>query len=208
MILERLKKAVVFTAFFLFGCSSDQARINKAFDLAQQNNYMPEIISSSQFPIQIFYQAHNSNHAVIYLEGDGLVINSHGGVALNPTPTDPMALRLASVDKRRVTKIVINRPFHYITSDHSDSDSDSDSDSRYWTTSRYAHEVIQSILEVIQNCQKQFHFKTIEIIAYSGGASVALLLGPHLENIERITSFAGNGQDIMLQDLFLSPLIH
>ena len=184
MILERLKKAVVFTAFFLFGCSSDQARINKAFYLAQQNNYKHKIIKSSLFPIQIFYQENNSNHAVIYLEGDGLVINKYGEVALDPTPTDPMALRLASIDKRHVTKIVINRPFHYIKSKHSDS--------RYWTTARYAPEVIQSILEVLRNCQKQFHFKTIEIVAYSGGASVALLLAPHLENIEQITSFAGN----------------
>ena len=184
MILERLKKAVVFTAFFLFSCNSDQMRINKAFDLAVQNNYKPKIINSSLFPIQIFYQENNSNHAVIYLEGDGLVINKYGEVALDSTPTDPMALRLASVDKRHVTKIVINRPFHYIKSKHSDS--------RYWTTARYAPEVIQSILEVIKNCRKEFHFKTIEIVAYSGGASVALLLAPHLENIEKITSFAGN----------------
>lgn len=175
---------MIFTAFFLFGCSSDQLRINKAFDLAAQNNYQPAIISSSQFPIQIFYQEHNSKHAVIYLEGDGLVINKYGNVALNSTPTDPMALRLASADKRPLTKIVINRPYQYVKT--------ANPNSKYWTTARYAPEIIQSILEVIKICQQQFHFETIELIAYSGGATVALLLAPHLKNLEGIVSFAGN----------------
>ena len=175
---------MVFTALFLIGCSSDQVRINKAFDLAQQSNYTPSIINSSQFPIQIFTQNHNSSHAVIYLEGDGLVLNRYGDVAWNSTPTDPMALRLASVDTRPLTKIVINRPFHYVESINPDS--------RYWTTARYAPKVLQSIVDVIKNCQQQFHFETIEFVAYSGGASVALLLTKHFKNITRIVSFAGN----------------
>lgn len=209
-----LKRAVVFTALFLFGCSSDQLRINKAFDLAQHANLTPSVINTSHFPIQIFTQNQNTKHAIIYLEGDGLVINKYGDVAMNPTPTDPMALRLASVDTRPLTKIVVNRPFHYVISCHTEcsrikcpglkvSASRSRNKagmtlfrngnaSKYWTTARYAPEVIQSIDETIKQCQQQFHFETIEFVAYSGGASVALLLTPYFENITRIISFAGN----------------
>ncbi len=175
---------MLFTAFFLIGCSSDQVRINKAFDLAKQANYTPSVINSSQFPIQVFTQNYNSKHAVIYLEGDGLVLNRYGEVALNSTPTDPMAVRLASVDTRPFTKIVINRPFHYVES--------TNPDSKYWTTARFAPEVIQSILEALKTLQQQFHFESVELVAYSGGASVALLLAPYLKNIKRIVSFAGN----------------
>ncbi len=184
MFFAKTTKAVVFTALFLIGCSSDQLRINKAFDLARQTNFTPSVINTSNFPIQIFTQNHNSKHAIIYLEGDGLVINKYGDVALNSTPTDPMALRLASVDPRPLTKIVINRPFHYVKS--------VDPNSKYWTTARYAPEVIQSIYEAIKQCQQQFHFETVELVAYSGGASVALLLTLHVKNITRIVSFAGN----------------
>lgn len=175
---------VVFTALFLFGCSSDQQRINKAFDLAQRANFTPSVIETSQFPIQIFTQNHNSKHAIIYVEGDGLVLNRYGEIALNSTPTDPMALRLASVDMRPLTKIVVNRPFHYVYS--------LNPDPKYWTTARYAPEVIQSIYETIKHCQQQFHFETIEFVAYSGGATIALLLTPQFKNITRIVSFAGN----------------
>ncbi len=159
-------------------------RINKTFDLAAQNHYQASIIQTSIFPIQIFYQAHNSKHAIIYLEGDGLVLNKYGEIALNSTPTDPMALRLACVDNRNLTKIVVNRPYHYIKSENPNS--------KYWTTARYSPEVIGSILETIKSCQQQFHFETIELVAYSGGASVALLLAPHLKNLQLIISFAGN----------------
>ena len=183
MNVINLKKAVLFTAFFLIGCSSDQARLNYALDTAKKYGFTAEVIYS-KFPIQIFYKNYKSKHAVIYLEGDGLVINIRGEVAQNPTPTDPMALKLASVDNCEISKIVINRPFQYTDRKNANS--------KYWTTARYCHDVIQSIYDVIKICQTRFNFETIEIVAYSGGASVALLLSPKFDNLTKITSFAGN----------------
>jgi hypothetical protein len=181
--LLKLKRAVIFTAFFLIGCASEQTRLNRALDIAAQHDYITEIISTN-FPIKIFHQNHNSKLAAIYLEGDGLVINKHGEVAFNPSPTDPMALRLAVVDNRQISKIVINRPYHYF--------SNTNANSKYWTTARYSPEIIRAILETIKTYQQKFKFETIEIVAYSGGAAVALLLASHLNNITRIVSFAGN----------------
>lgn len=183
MNILNLKRALVFTAFFLIGCSSDQSRLNYALDTANQYEFTSEVIPA-KFPIQIFYKNYKSKHAVIYLEGDGLVINIRGEVAQNPTPTDPMALKLASVDNREISKIVINRPFHFTNRINADS--------RYWTTARYSPEVIQAIHDVIKTCQARFNFETIEIVAYSGGAAVALLLVPKFDNLTKITSFAGN----------------
>ncbi len=180
----KLKWAVIFTAFFLIGCTSDQARRSRAFDIAAEHGFTAEIVDG-YFPIQIFQKNLNSKHAVIYLEGDGLVINAHGKIAQSPTPTDPMALRLAAVDNRKFSKIVINRPFHYTKNA-------TGANSKYWTTARYSPEVIQAIINVIKTCQERFHFKTIEIVGYSGGATVALLLAPKLNNITQIISFAGN----------------
>lgn len=152
--------------------------------MASENHFTASIIKTSTFSIQTFLADLHTNHAVIYIEGDGLVINRFGNIAINPTPTDPMALRLACVDPRPLTKIVINRPYHFLKIDLPNS--------KYWTTGRYAPEVIQSIIETIKIFQKQFDFKTFEIVAYSGGASVALCLVPHFKNITEITTFAGN----------------
>lgn len=184
MYVLKLKRAVFFTALFLCGCSGDSIRINKAFDLAENNHYIPLIIKTSTFPIQIFYKNKNSGHAIVYFEGDGLVINKYGEVARNPTPTDPMALKLACVDARPFTKIVINRPYHYVKNENAAP--------KYWTIDRYSPEVIQAILETIDICQKKFYFETVEFVAYSGGACVALLLSSKIKNLKRIISFAGN----------------
>lgn len=175
---------MVFTAFFLFGCSSFEYRKAKAFDLAKDNHYELSVFQAKNFPIQLFIKSHASKHAVIYLEGDGLVLNAFGELAQNPTPTDPVALKLAIVDDRSYTKIIINRPFQYTAS--------SRRDSKYWTTARYSAEVIQSVVESINAAQQKFAFDTFELVAYSGGAAVALLLVPHFQNITHITSFAGN----------------
>ncbi len=193
MTLRKLKRAVIFTAFFLISCASEQTRLNRALDIATEHDFAAEIIAGN-FPMQIFYRNQFSSHAVIYLEGDGLVINKYGEVALNPTPTDPVALKLASVDHRPWSKIVINRPFHYLKMDPSlrRDGFPLKWESKYWTMARYAPEIIQAIFEVIKTCQLRFKFKTLEIVAYSGGAAVALLLAPHLDNLTRMVSFAGN----------------
>lgn len=206
MILLKLKKAVGFTAFFLIGCVSEQTRLDLALNIAAKHEFSTQTISG-ELPIQIFYKNYFSKHAVIYLEGDGLVINKYGEVALNPTPTDPMALRLASIDERPISKIVVNRPFQYIAVNKNRSPENLTS--KYWTTARYSNEVIQAILVIIKTYQQLFRFDTIEIVAYSGGAAVALLLAPELNHLTRIVSFAGNLDHVSWTRYHdTQPLIH
>lgn len=186
MFSKTKKKAAIFVAFFitLISCNSVDIRTNKANAIAKKNEYQPAIEPTKKFPIQTFVKNHNSTHAVIYLEGDGLVLTS-SGVAFNPTPTDPMALRLASVDSRSYTKIVINRPCQYITCKACDN--------KYWTQARYSTDVIASIIETIHKLQAKYNFKTFDIIAYSGGAAIAFLIAHDFKDqIKSITTFAGN----------------
>lgn len=186
MFRKTKKKAAIFVAFFiiLISCSSVDIRTNKAHAIAKTNGYQPAVEPTKKFPIQTFVKNHNSTHAVIYLEGDGLVLTS-SGIAFNPTPTDPMALRLASVDSRSYTKIVINRPCQYITCENCDN--------KYWTQARYSTEVINSIIDTIHKLQAKYDFKTFDIVAYSGGAAIAFLITPHFKDqIKSITTFAGN----------------
>ncbi len=186
MFEQTKKKAASYVAFFiiLISCSSFEIRTNKAFNLAKEHNYNSTTEYTSEFPIQVFAQNHQTTHAIIYFEGDGLVLTS-SGIAFNPTPTDPMALRLAIADQRSLTKIVINRPFHYFDC--------TNCDNKYWTQARYSQEIITSIAEVIKKLQTKYEFKTFDIVAYSGGAAVAFLIATHFrENIKSIITFAGN----------------
>jgi len=50
---------VIFTAFFLISCASDQARRSRAFDIAAEHGFTAEIVSGN-FPIQIFQKNLNS----------------------------------------------------------------------------------------------------------------------------------------------------
>lgn len=186
MFSKTKEKAAIFVAFFIIltSCSSVDIRINKAYELAKKNDYQAITEQTKKFPIQTFVKNHHTHHAIIYFEGDGLVLTSNG-IAFNPTPTDPMALRLASVDHRPYTKIVINRPCQYVSCETCDN--------KYWTQARYSPEVIDSIIEIIGKMQKKYQFKTFDIFAYSGGAAIAFLIAPHFKQfIKSITTFAGN----------------
>jgi hypothetical protein len=180
-----VKKAAIFVAFFILnGCNSFETRTNKALDLAKTNNFKSETIKTTTFPIQVFIKNQNTSHAILYLEGDGLVLTS-SGIAFNPTPTDPMALRLAIADQRFAKKIVINRPFQYADC--------TNCDNKYWTQARYSPEIISSIVEVIKKLKTEYNFESFDIVAYSGGAAVAFLIAPYFKkSIKSIITFAAN----------------
>lgn len=159
-------------------------RTNKAIDLAKANYFKAEIIKTATFPIQVFTKNQPTNHAILYFEGDGLVLTS-SGIAFNPTPTDPMALRLAIADQRFAKKFIINRPFQYADC--------TNCDNKYWTQARYSPEIISSIVETIVKLKTAYNFETFDIVAYSGGAAVTFLIAPYFkESIKSIITFAGN----------------
>lgn len=185
LVLKSNKRAAFFALpFLLFACNSIEKRINNAFDIALKNNFSCVVEQSQIFPIQTFVKNHHSSHALIYLEGDGLVLVG-GNIAINPTPTEPMALMLASVDDRSFTKIVINRPCQYVSCEMCSN--------KYWTKARYSEEIVISITKIIELTMQKYNFKTFDLVAYSGGAAIALLLVPYFsDKIKSIITFAGN----------------
>jgi hypothetical protein len=76
----------------------------------------------------------------VYLEGDGLAYVWRGQPALDPTPTDPVALRLALADPGKTPVAWIGRPCQYTLPDHG-----RHCQSAEWTGRRYAPEILDSI---------------------------------------------------------------
>lgn len=163
-------------------------RKSNMFSLIEnKNNIFEKDIKTSTFnlfSLQKTPKSCKNNIINIYIEGDGLSWISRNQISLNPTPINPIALKLMLSDTKSNCTIYIARPCQYLNSNICEE--------KYWTSHRFNTKVIESYneaLDIIKNDNKNSNFN---LIGYSGGATVALLIASNRDDINSITTVAGN----------------
>jgi hypothetical protein len=169
----RKKNYVISLLIFLLGCSS----------MIIPPNYIYQEMKTSSFTL-VSWQKKSLPTAVykIYIEGDGHAFNTYGIPTDDPTPKGTFVRNLAFNDPSP-NVIYLARPCQYITS--------SICSKRYWTSARFAPEVIKAEFEAIKQIAGN---NPVILIGYSGGAQIAGLIAttkPSL-NIKKIITIAGN----------------
>lgn len=119
----------------------------------------------------------------VYIEGDGLSWISRNQISLNPTPINPISLKLMLNDPSNC-KVYIARPCQYLNSNLCEE--------KYWTSHRFNSDVIQSYNEALNVIKKEYKNNNFLLVGYSGGAAVALLTAANRDDISSITTIAGN----------------
>jgi hypothetical protein len=122
----------------------------------------------------------------VYLEGDGLAWVSRTEPSRDPTPDNPIALRLAAIDSAP-NVIWIARPCQYTKAVENPS-----CKQFYWTNGRFAPEIVSTINQVITEAKKTASAKKINLNGYSGGGGLALLIAARRDDIVSIRTVAGN----------------
>lgn len=163
-------------------------RKSNAFSLIEnKNNISEKDIKTSNFNLFSFHKIINNceNHTInIYIEGDGLSWISRNQISSNPTPINPISLKLMLNDTKSNCNIYIARPCQYINSNICEE--------KYWTSHRFNDKVIQSYNEALDIIKKEYKNSNFNLIGYSGGAAVALLTASKRDDINSITTIAGN----------------
>lgn len=152
--------------------------------LLNQSDLHQSIIKTQNFNLLSFIDNHYSKHAIIYIEGDGVSWTNRTQISLDPTPHDPVALRLLLADQRKITKIYIARPCQYVKSPICNP--------YFWTNGRYDQKVIDSYHEALDKIKHTHYIQSFELISYSGGAAITALLAINRQDIIMLRCFAGN----------------
>ncbi len=177
------------TALSLSACSTAtlSGRQDLAQDIASSAGLHKQTIAASPFMLAAFIKTGQINApAHIYIEGDGLAWLSRTQPSLNPTPTDPVALRLAARDKAP-NVIYLARPCQY-----SGTTTGGACQMKYWTGSRYAPEVIAAYNTALNQIKSRYQINDIHLIGFSGGATLAALLAGSRDDVTSLRSVAGN----------------
>lgn len=122
----------------------------------------------------------------VYIEGDGNSWKTRYKLSDNPTPRQPLALELAIKDPHSHV-IYLGRPCQY-TPHHIDTACAP----KYWSSHRYAPEVIASMDEVLTALKEKMPTTDFILIGFSGGASISALLASQRQDIAGLITVAGD----------------
>lgn len=162
------------------GCSM------KPIDLAAQSrgsSLRPVAVKTSQFTIQTLQpQSVRSKVLRVYIEGDGRAWITSRTVSDDPTPHKSMAPGFAIDDP--APAVYMARPCQYILG--------AACDQGLWTTKRFGPEVVRAESEVLDILKSQYGLQGFELVGYSGGGAVALLLAAQRDDVVQVQTIAGN----------------
>jgi len=155
--------------------------------LAIEHGFQKSIIKTKDFLLMTYTRFQKEGFPVsVYIEGDGYAYAGRHRVSPNPTPKNPMGLKLALVDTFQ-NVIYIARPCQYVPIKD-----DPNCHQDYWTAKRYASEVMDATNEAINILKHKLGFKQIRLIGYSGGGTVAAILAATRNDVVDLRTVAGN----------------
>jgi pimeloyl-ACP methyl ester carboxylesterase len=117
----------------------------------------------------------------VYIEGDGLPRNAVRFAPPDPTPSDPLMLRLMALDETRA--ILLGRPCHHGALA---------CDPQSWQGARYGDAVIEGMAEALGAWRKRNPADEIVLIGHSGGGAIAMLLAERAPDTVAVVTLAGN----------------
>jgi hypothetical protein len=181
--LERLLLfAVVLLCFS--GCQISQYRHKLASQISQER-FEPVVYHTQPFDILAWEQPnlHPITKLRIYIEGDGLAWVNRYQPSSNPTPTDPIALRLAVADS--TSKVLyLARPCQYVPL------TDPPCNTLIWTEHRFHPDVLNSYQQVLDQMKQKWQIRSFELVGFSGGGVIAALLAAHRSDVDLLITVA------------------
>ena len=173
-------------SILLSGCSNTYdvaSRVKNLEDIANQNNFQLQLVKGGDFILTTYQRITDRNLPfVFYIEGDGH-LSERNTNSDNPTPVNPMLLKLAAIDKR-ANIVYIARPCQYTPLEMNQKCT-----SDYWLDKRMGKEVVNSINAVINNINNGQKFS---LIGFSGGGGLTILIANQNSNVKDIITIAGN----------------
>lgn len=101
----------------------------------------------------------------------------------DPTPTDPLALKLALAQPDGQA-VYLARPCQFTGAETCPQ--------KYWTEARFASEVVSAMNLALDQLKTRFSAKEIQLVGYSGGGGIAALLAARRNDVSRLITVAGN----------------
>lgn len=199
-----LRGSVALAALALAGCAAlmtpQQATV-QAERMAAEAGLMPLSLPAAPFRLRGFGRGIDGEAAVVhvYIEGDGRAWRGRRRPPRDPTPVDPVALRLAARDP--VANLAyLARPCQFVTVAPP-------CRTAHWTAARYSEDAVAALDAALDRLQSGARQRRLLLIGHSGGGVMATLLAARRDDVAGVVTLASPlSVATWTQALSLSPL--
>ena len=201
-----MKYLLYISILCLLGCTAApktyHAKTQTVISKAQNEGFILKRYSTNTFLLSAFEKTPNKVNTIhLYIEGDGNSWKTRYKISDNPTPLQPLAFKLAMQD-RHDGVVYLARPCQYTPLAL-----DKNCNNKYWTSHRYAPEVVASISETMDHIKNTKKNTNYVLIGFSGGASVAALVAAQRNDVIGLITVAGDlNHELLNQHHKTSPL--
>lgn len=179
---------MVILLFMLAACTTFADRNRTKDDLIDKDGWYSAIFPAGDFDVLAAWSPHRTGRILtVYLAGDGRAYVTPTRVSPDPTPTDPVALRLALADPATGPVAYLARPCQYVMPDHGRNCS-----RPYWTQKRYAPEIVSSLNTAIDILKQKTGTTELIFAGYSGGGALAVLVAARRSDVVGIVTIVSN----------------
>ena len=155
-------------------------------DLTEGAGWRRDIVPAGQFDLAAAFSPIPAGEVLtVYLEGDGLAYLRPRQPALDPTPDDPIALRLALADPK--SSAWLGRPCQYTLPDHGRG-----CDKSYWTDARYGPAVVEGMNAALDAVKVRTGARRLILAGYSGGGALAVLLAARRSDVAAVVTIVAD----------------
>ncbi|MEC7029779.1 MAG: hypothetical protein VXW91_08870 [Pseudomonadota bacterium] len=154
--------------------------------LAMPSFMLERHIEAEPFMLTAWERIHNrGGAATVYVDGDGLTWSGTETDSHDPTPTNPVALHLATRDLSK-NVIMLARPCHYTgLADGTMCSVEG------WTQSRFSPETVGAMNSALDNIKRRYNISEFNFVGYDGGATMVSLLAAERDDVKTIRTVAG-----------------
>ena len=155
--------------------------------IAENANFGKAYLETKNFTLTAYYHFTKPGEPFnIYIEGDGNAWSNRTHLSEDPTPRNSLVLKLAIIDPSP-NVAYLARPGQYPVPC-----STLIPDPCYWSDKRFSQEVVTSVNEAINQLAYLANSAKINLIGYSGGGAIAVLVAAHRKDVLSLRTIAGN----------------
>jgi hypothetical protein len=169
----------------LTGCVGSRADLlREAEKIAQASGLSALVLRSGDFWVLGFERPGESRGLlVVYIEGDGRAWTTPWQPSSDPTPTDPIGLRMAAADPFRPL-LYLARPCQFVVA--------KSCRTALWTSDRLSPAVVAAYHRLIDDAQTRTHSDRLGLVGYSGGGTLAGLIAEERHDVAWLITVGAN----------------
>lgn len=175
------KAWLVMISVLLIACQSPREALQR---LAEEHGRQLEVLPGNTFPLVIL-APHTEEKMIrlrVYLEGDGHSWATATQPSLDPSPHNLLVPRLAVDDP--TPNAYLARPCQFVMA--------TACESALWTHRRFSQDVVTRLSQALDQLKERYGNREFELVGYSGGATLALLLAAQRNDVTQVQTLAGN----------------